>query len=127
MATPISGCNYITPAISPEVRSRVSSPEMTINTDSASPVTSTQEGTPPLISIPENIDANSIAVMDVRFPTLNGNRTKDLEKHWFLCEAVWMVRLVHNADIKKAQMITTLRGRALDWFMKFCAVPIEKQ
>ena len=36
-----------------------------------------------------------------------------------------MVHLVHNVDIKREQMITTLRGRALDWFMKFCAAPTE--
>ena len=60
---------------------------------------------------------------DVRLPTFNGNGTKDPEQHWFLCEAIWMVRLVHNSDIKKGQMITTLRGCALDWFMKFYVIP----
>ena len=63
----------------------------------------------------ENPDANSMAVIDVWLPTFNGNGTEDPKQHWFLCEALWMVRLVHNVDIKKAQMVTT----ALDWFMKF--------
>ena len=62
---------------------------------------------------------------DVLLATFDGNGTKDPEQHWFLCEAIWMVCLVHNADIKKAQMITTLRGHVLDQFMKFCAAPIE--
>ena len=62
---------------------------------------------------------------DVRLPTFNGNGTEDLEQHLFLYEAIWMVRLVHNVDIKKAQMIMTLRGRTLDWFMKFYATPSE--
>ena len=35
-----------------------------------------------------------------------------------------MVLQVHNADIKKAQMVMTLRGRALECFMKFCVVPV---
>ena len=35
-----------------------------------------------------------------------------------------MVRLINNDDIHKAQMITTLRGRALDWCMKYCVVPL---
>ena len=48
---------------------------------------------------------------------------EDPKQNWFLCEAGWMVRLVHGTNVKKAQMITTLRGRALDWFMKFCAAP----
>ena len=61
---------------------------------------------------------------NVRLPTFNGNGIEDWEKHWYLCEAIWMVRLIHNPDIEKAQMITTLRGHAVDWFMKFCAAPI---
>ena len=70
-----------------------------------------------------NPSATLMVGTDVRLPTFNGNGIEDLEKHWFLCEAVWMVRLVHNSDINKTQMITTLRGRALDWFMKFYAAP----
>ena len=65
---------------------------------------------------------------DIWLPTFNGNGTEDLEKHWFLYEVVWMVRLVHNMDLRKArkvQMITTLRDHALDWFMKFCATLVE--
>ena len=82
--------------------------------NSASPMTSVQEGTPPLNFVPKNPDANSMATMDVRLPTFNGNGMEDLEQHWFLCEAIWMVRLVHNVDIKKAQMITTFRGHVID-------------
>ena len=96
-----SGCNYITPSISPEVRSRISSPERTANTGSVSPVISVREGTPPMNYEPENLDANSMATMDVRLPTFNGNGMEDLEQHWFVCEAVWMVHLDHNEDIKK--------------------------
>ena len=60
---------------------------------------------------------------DIWLPTFNGNGAEDPEQHWFICEVIWMVRLVENADLKKAQIITTLRDRALDWFMKFCVVP----
>ena len=55
-----------------------------------------------------------MATIDIQLPTFNGDGIEDLEQHWFLCEAIWMVRLVHNANIKKGQMITTLRGRSLD-------------
>ena len=61
---------------------------------------------------------------DIRLPRFNGNGAEDPEQHWFLSEVVWMVFQVHNAYIGKAQMITTLRGCALDWFMKFFLVPI---
>ena len=71
--------------------------------------------------LPENPDANSMVGADIRLPTFNGNIIEYSEQHWFLYEVVWMVRLVHNTYIRKAQMITTLRGHALDWFMNFCA------
>ena len=92
--------------------------------DSTSPRTTMQEGANPLNPVPKNHNANPMAVTDVRLPTFNGNGMEDPEQHWFLYEVVWMVHLVHSTDIKKAQMITTLRGCVLDWFMKFCVVPI---
>ena len=75
------GRNYITPTISQEVRYRVSSPENTANTDSAIPVTSVWEGTPPMNSKLENPNSNSMVATDVRLPTFNGNGTEDPEQH----------------------------------------------
>ena len=91
--------------------------------DNTSPGTSAQEGATHLNPVLERLNANLMAVTDVWLPTFNGNGMEGPEQHWFLCEFVWMVCLVHGIDVKKAQMITTLRGRALDWFMKFCAAP----
>ena len=62
----------------------------------------------------------------VRLPTFNGNGTEDLEQHWFLYEEVWTICLVKNDDIQKAQIITTLWGHALDWYMKYCVVPLRQ-
>ena len=84
--TPRSGCNYTTPRVSPEVRSRASSPERVFNTDSSSTVTSVQEGTPPLNYSLDNPDANSMVGENIGLPTLNGNGAKDLEKNWVLYE-----------------------------------------
>ena len=64
-----------------------------------------------------------MAGADIQLLTFNGNGAEDPKQHWFLYEVVCMVRLVHNADIKKEQMITTMRGHALDWFMKFYTTP----
>ena len=86
-------------------------------------MTSAQEGTPPLNYSLNNPDAKSMVGEDIRLPTFNGNGVEDPDQHWFLCEVVWMVRQVHSMDLNKAQMITNLRGCALDWFMKFCVVP----
>ena len=84
---------------------------------------SAQEGTPPLNYSSDKPNTNSMAGHDIWLPTFNGNESKYPKQHWFICEAMWMVGLVQNVDLKKAQMITTLRGHALDWFMKFCVVP----
>ena len=100
--TPRLGHDYITPTVLPEVRSRASSPERVVNTDSASTTTSTQKVTP-LLNSSDNNDANSMARHDIRLPTFNGNGAEDLEQHWFLYEHVWMVRLVHNADLRKCK------------------------
>ena len=60
---------------------------------------------------------------DMKLPLFHGNGTDDPEQYWFLCEAVWIVRQTTDDDVKKGQLTTTLRGRTLDWFMKFTQVP----
>ena len=80
--TPRSGHNYITLAISPEVRSRVSSLERTTNSDKPGTVTNMLESMPPLNPLLENSDANSISGVDIQLPTFNGNGAEDPEKHW---------------------------------------------
>ena len=87
-------------------------------------MTSAHERTPPLEYSSDNLGANSMVGADIRLLTFNGNGAEDPEQHWFLYEAMWMVHLVHNADLKKAHMITTLRGHALDWFINFYVVPL---
>ena len=36
---------------------------------------------------------------------------------------VWTVRQAADDDVKKGQLATTIRGGALDWYMKFVQVP----
>ena len=57
--------NYITLAISPEMRSRVSSPERTSNSDSTSPETSAPKGATQLNPAPESLNANPMVATDV--------------------------------------------------------------
>ena len=56
-------------------------------------------------------------------PLFHGNGTNDPKQYWFLCESVWRVRQNTNNDVKKGQLVTTLWGRVLDWYMKFIQVP----
>jgi len=55
----------------------------------------------------------------MNLPLLHGNWSEDLQQHWFLCEVVWRVKQLTDADMKVAQVVTTFRDRALNWFMKF--------
>ena len=66
---------------------------------------------------------NRMVGNDIKFPIFNGKELEDPEQHWFLGNVVWTVRHVQDEAIKKSQMITTIRGRALDWYMKFSMVP----
>ena len=60
---------------------------------------------------------------DMKLPLFHGNGTDDPEQYWFLCESVWTIRHATHDDVKKGHLATTLRGHALDWFMKFIQVP----
>ena len=71
-----------------KVGSRDSSLKIIVNTDCASNVTSTQEGTPPLNYSSDKTDAKSMDGEDIQFPTFNGNGAEDPEQHGFLCEVV---------------------------------------
>ena len=61
---------------------------------------------------------------DIKLLIFNGNGVEYPEQHWFLCESMWTIRQIQDEAIKKAQMITTIRGNALGWYMKFSVVPI---
>ena len=60
---------------------------------------------------------------DAKLPLFYGNAKDDQEQYQFLYEVVWTIRKTANDDIKKGQLPTTLRGHALDWYMKFIQVP----
>ena len=77
--TPRSWHNYITPGVSPEVRSRASSPERVVNTNSASTTTNAQESIPPLDHLLDNLDNNAMAGVDIWLPIFNGNGAEDPE------------------------------------------------
>ena len=61
---------------------------------------------------------------DTKLPLFHGNKTDDPEQYWFLCEVVWIPRLTTDDEIKKVQLVTTLWGHVLDWFMKFIQAPM---
>ena len=56
---------------------------------------------------------------DIKLLVFRRTDAEDPDQHFFLCEAVWNIKQVHNDDTKRAQLATTFRDRALTWFMKF--------
>jgi hypothetical protein len=57
-------------------------------------------------------------VDEMRLPIFRGDGSEDPDQHWFLCEAIWNINNVTEEDVKRAQFSTTLRYRALSWYMK---------
>jgi hypothetical protein len=55
---------------------------------------------------------------EMRLPIFRGDGSEDLEHHWFLCEAVWNIKSITDEAIKRTPFSTTLRDRALSWYMK---------
>jgi len=51
---------------------------------------------------------------EMKLPLFHGNGLEDPQQHWFLCEVVWRVRQVVDADMKAAQVVTTFRDCALN-------------
>jgi len=56
---------------------------------------------------------------NIKLPIFRGTGLEDLDQHWFLCEAMLNVKQVQDNDVKMAQLTTTFRDRALNWFMKY--------
>jgi hypothetical protein len=55
---------------------------------------------------------------EMRLPIFRGDGSKDPDQHWFLCEVVWNIKNVTNEVVKITQFNTTLRDRAMIWYMK---------
>ena len=56
---------------------------------------------------------------DMKLLVFKGSGLQDHEQYWFLCDAMWSVKQVVYDAIKMAQLTTTFRDRALNWFMKY--------
>ena len=59
----------------------------------------------------------------MKLPIFHGNDIDDPKQYWFLCEEIWAARQTVDDDVKTSQLETTLRGRALEWYMRFMLVP----
>jgi hypothetical protein len=55
---------------------------------------------------------------EMRLPIFRGDGSEDPDQHWFLCEDVWNIKNVTDEAAKITHFSTTLRYRALSWYMK---------
>jgi hypothetical protein len=55
----------------------------------------------------------------LRFPMFHGTNKYDAKQHWFTSEAIWFVKRVVNDATKIMQLETTLKDRAMMWYMKY--------
>jgi hypothetical protein len=62
---------------------------------------------------------------EIRLPIFRGDGSEDLDQHWFLCEAIWSIKQVTDEVVKGAHFSTTLRDRALRWYMKFVTGSVQ--
>jgi hypothetical protein len=53
----------------------------------------------------------------IRLPKFKGEALKDPEKHLFVYEKIWEAKQIIDEDTKFAQLVITLRDKALDWYM----------
>jgi hypothetical protein len=56
---------------------------------------------------------------EMSLPIFRGDGFEDPNKHWFLCEVVWIIKKFNDEEVKRAHFSTTLRNHALSWYMKF--------
>ena len=112
------------PQTSPKVRSRISYPSGFLYTSNTNCENSGQVSPTSQTFYPTIPRSNIMVGNDIKFPIFNENGLEDPKKHWFLCEPLWTMRQVQDEAIKKVQMITSLMGRVLDWYMKFSVVSI---
>ena len=97
-----------TPHTSSEVRSRNSSPRRVVNTSNTKAVNSRQGSSTTQKIFPSVSGANIMVGTDIKLSIFNGNGSEDPEQHWFLYEAVWIVRHIHDENINGAQMVMNL-------------------
>jgi hypothetical protein len=55
---------------------------------------------------------------EMRLSIFRGDGYEYPDQHWFLCEFVWNIKNVIDEAAKRAHFSTTLRDRALNWYMK---------
>jgi hypothetical protein len=55
---------------------------------------------------------------EMRLPIFRGDGSEDPDQHWFLCKVVWRIKKIIDEVVKRTQFSTTLRDRALCWYMK---------
>lgn len=77
--------------------------------------------TPPLTNSPTTSPPSSQRKMDndIKQPIFKGTRSEDPKKFWFLCEAIWTMKQVHDENMNKAQLFRTFWDKVITWYLKY--------
>ena len=55
----------------------------------------------------------------MKLPTFKGVGDEDMERFWFVANAIWTTQNVNIDVVKRAQLDMAFESRALDWLMGY--------
>jgi len=97
-----------------------SSSSQTVPTPATSPLPTPLSGSTP---VSQNPPQRNRMGDDMKLPIFKGTGAEDPEQHWFLCKAMWTIKTINEDNLKLVQLVTTLRDRALTWYIKYTTLP----
>ena len=65
------------------------------------------------VSSPPTLSTMAHMTDDIKLPFFKGTGSEDPEQFWFLCKAVWTAKNILDQDVRRAQLVTYFRDRAL--------------
>ena len=120
-------CHPYTPQKTTETQNNpvgtTSSSSHTVHTTATSPTSTPPSGSNPAHHHPPRRNRMGD---EMKLPTFKGIGAEDPKQHWFLCESIWTIKQIQDDNTKLVQLATTLRDRALTWYMKYTTIPPRK-
>lgn len=87
------------------------------NSSPVTPPSNSRRGkNPPIPPSPPLVDDMD---MHMKLPTFKGVGDEDMDRFWFVENAVWTMQNVNTDVVKRAQMVMAFEGNDLDWFMGY--------
>ena len=55
----------------------------------------------------------------MKFPIFKSLGNEDPDQFWFVANSMWTAQNITHDHMKKGQLVTTLQGRLLTWYIKY--------